>query len=81
MTIDAEWLETEAAEKISGATGEVILDFSPLARVDATTVGALERLADLAGNRGVRVVLRAVNRDVYKVLKLLKLSDRFAFLN
>jgi anti-anti-sigma regulatory factor len=81
MTIDAEWLDTEAADKVSSAAGEVVLDFSSVLRVDAKTVGSLERLADLADSKSVRVVLRAVRGDVYKVLKLLKLSDRFSFLN
>jgi hypothetical protein len=35
----------------------------------------------MADERSVKVVLRAVNMDVYRVLKLLKLTERFAFLN
>jgi hypothetical protein len=41
----------------------------------------MEELANLADNRSVKVVLRAVNTDVYKVLKLMKLAQRFCFLN
>jgi len=81
VTIDAGWLETEAAEKIRIATGEVILDLCSVPRLDARAVAALEQLAELAGSRRVSVVLRGVNGDVYKVLKLLKLAGRFSFLN
>ena len=42
---------------------------------------ALEQLAGLAAEKSVKVVLRAVNVDVYKVLKLLKLTGRFVFLD
>jgi hypothetical protein len=36
-------------------------------------------LAVLADTRSVKVVLRAVNTDIYRVLKLLTLTDRFTF--
>jgi anti-anti-sigma regulatory factor len=42
-------------------------------------VQALEELADRADEKGIKVALRGVNVDVYKVLKLVKLSSRFAF--
>jgi len=79
MRIDREWLETEAVEQVKNAAGEVVLDFSSVPRVDPKAVEALERLADLAEGRSVRLALRSVHGDVYKVLKLLKLSERFSF--
>ena len=39
----------------------------------------MEELAGLADARSVKVVLRAVNTDIYRVLKLLKLTERFTF--
>lgn len=80
MTSAAEWIRSEAAEKVRGASGETILDFSCVPRIDASAVGALEELASLAEERSVKVVLRGVNGEVYKVLKLLRLSERFLFL-
>ncbi|HKH97781.1 MAG TPA: STAS domain-containing protein [Candidatus Sulfotelmatobacter sp.] len=71
----------EAAEKLNGAEGEVILDFSSVARVDSSALQAMEELARKAEGTAVRVVLRGVNVDVYKVLKLVKLTRRFSFLN
>jgi anti-anti-sigma regulatory factor len=73
-------LQHEAVEKVNRAEGEVILDFSRLRRIDPGVVRAMKELADLADERSVRVVLRAVNVDVYKVLKLLQLTGRFSFL-
>jgi len=77
----ADALRQEAVEKVNAAEGEVVLDFASVARIDANAVGAMEELANLADNRSVKVVLRAVNTDVYKVLKLMKLAQRFCFLN
>ena len=62
------------------AEGEVVLDFSAVRRIDPSAVRAMEELADLADARSVKVVLRAVNMDIYRVLKLLKLAQRFSFL-
>ena len=92
MTTNAEWikidpergfqtLQQEAADKVNSAPGEVILDFSSVLRIDSNAVGALEQLAGLACDKSVKVVLRAVNADIYKVLKLLKLTQRFFFLS
>jgi len=92
MTTHAEWiqvdpervlqaLQQQAVDKVNGAQGEVVLDFSSVLRIDTNAVRALERLAGLAEGKSVRIVLRAINVDIYKVLKLLKLTGRFAFLN
>ena len=48
-------------------------------RIDSDVVKALEELAGLADESSVKVVLRAVNMDIYRVLKLLKLAPRFSF--
>jgi anti-anti-sigma regulatory factor len=92
MTTNAVWikvdpehpahtLQQEAVEKVKSAEGEVVLDFSSVLRIDGNVVRALEELAGLADDRSLKVVLCAVNVDVYKVLKLLKLAHRFSFLN
>jgi len=90
MTTHAEWikidperildtLQQEAVDKVNSAQGEATLDFSSVARIDSNVVGAMEQLAGLAEDRSVKLVLRAVNGDIYKVLKLLKLTERFSF--
>ena len=91
MSTNAEWikidpqrvlqaLQQEAVDKVNSAQGEVILDFSSVLRIDSNVVGAMEQLAGLAEEKSVKVVLRAVNVDIYKVLKLMKLTQRFSFL-
>jgi anti-anti-sigma regulatory factor len=57
----------------------VSLDFSSVLRIDGNVIREMEELADLADARSGVVVLRAVNVDVYRVLKQLKLADRFSF--
>jgi anti-anti-sigma regulatory factor len=91
MAMIAEWLKIdeenvvqglqEAGEKLDSVDGEVALDFSSVRRLDASALKAMEEFAGIAEDKGVRVVLRAVHVGVYKVLKLVKLTSRFSFVN
>ncbi len=69
----------QAGEMLNGADGEAILDFSSVRRIDSDALHALEEFARIAGEQGIKVVLRGVNIDVYKVLKLVKLTRRLSF--
>jgi len=71
----------EAAEKLDSAGGDVFLDFSAVRRIDPSGLRALEDFAGTAGEKTVKVTLRGVNVDIYKVLKLARLSSRFSFVN
>jgi anti-anti-sigma regulatory factor len=71
----------EACEKLDSADGEVVLDFSSVRRIDPSALTAMEKLAGAADDKDVKVVLRGVNVEVYKVLKLMKVASRFSFLN
>ena len=68
----------ESCGKLDSARGEVILDLSAVHRVDSRGLRALQDLADRAYQKSVKVVLRGVNVDIYKVLKLAKLASRFS---
>jgi anti-anti-sigma regulatory factor len=70
----------EAGEQLARADGEVVLDFSSVRRIDPSALREMEKLADIADRRAVKVVLRDVNIDIYRVLKLVKLAPRFSFL-
>ncbi len=70
----------EAREKLDGADGEMVLDFSSVCRLDSKALRALEELAARAEDKGVRLVLRGASVGVYRVLKLMKLAPRFSFL-
>ena len=90
MTTNAEWLEIEggrlvqtlqtARETLDGAQGDVVLDFSSVRRINPSGLRAMEKLAGIADGKAVKIVLRSVNVDIYKVLKLVKLTSRFSFL-
>ncbi len=69
----------KALDQLDGADGELVLDFTGVERVEVGTVRALEVLAGRAEEKKVRVVLDAVNVEVYRVLKLVKLAPRFSF--
>lgn len=71
----------EAAETLDTAGGEIVLDFSPVQRVNTRELQALETLAGKADTKTVKVVLGGVNATVYKTLKLMKLAPRFSFLS
>lgn len=82
LTVDEKRLAPdieEAGEKLDTTEGEAVLDFSSVGRVDSSALRALEELARRADEKAVRVVLRGVNIDVYKALKLVKLTRRFSF--
>ena len=68
----------EAGTKLKSGE-EIVLDFSSVLRIVPSAVRAMEAFATLADDKGVKVVLRDVNVDVYKVLKLAKLAPRFSF--
>ena len=71
----------EAGGNLDGSPGEAVLDFSSVRRIDSSGLRALEEFARIADEKAVKVVLRGVNVDVYKVLKLVKLTRRFSFVN
>ena len=91
MATIAEWIKIDensvvealrdAGEKLDGVEHEVILDFSAVRRIDPSVVRAMQEFVGVAEKKDVRVALRGLNVDVYKVLKLVKLTRRFTFLN
>src|SRR5438552_1080750 len=71
----------EAGGRLDRSEGETVLDFSSVHRVDSKALNAMEQLAGIADDKNVKVVLRGVNPDVYKVLKLVKLTRRCVLVN
>lgn len=71
----------EAAQQIDGVEGELVLDLSSLSRISSNVVDALQHLAVIADRKAVKIILRGATIDIYKTLKLLKLTDRFTFVN
>jgi len=69
----------EAREKLNGAQGEVVLDFSSVLRIDPGALRAMEELANASDGKETKIALRGVSVDVYKVLKLMRLAPRFTF--
>lgn len=70
----------EARLKLNGVTGEVVLDFSSVSRLDPEALHTMEELAALTDAGAVTLAFRGASVDVYKVLKLVKLASRFNFL-
>jgi anti-anti-sigma regulatory factor len=70
-----------ARERLETADGELLLDFSAVERLDPGAVNAMAAFADAAHAKNVKVILRGLNVDAYKVLKLVKLSRQFSFEN
>ena len=58
---------------------ELTLDFSRVPRIEARDLRALEALAKTGEEKGANISLRGVNVEVYKVLKLARLTSRFSF--
>jgi anti-anti-sigma regulatory factor len=70
----------DAREMLDGAADEIVLDFSSVARLDSSALKAMRVLSGTADSKAVRVVLRSVNVEIYKVLKLVKLTKSFSFM-
>ncbi len=69
----------EARKMLESAQDEVVLDFAAVHRIDSGALRALHDLADTAGGNGTQLVLSNVSVDIYKVLKLMGLTQRFSF--
>ena len=90
MAMTAVWLKIDeetvvqalqhAGGRLGSVEDEVVLDFSSVRRIDPRALRTMEKLAGVADDKAVKVVLRGVNVDVYKVLKLARLAPRFSFL-
>jgi len=91
MTLIDEWLAIDgnqvardlrdAAEKLDSGAGDAFLDFKSVRRIDPSGLRALEDFALAAEEKAVHATVRGVNVDVYKVLKLARLSSRFSMVN
>jgi ABC-type transporter Mla MlaB component len=71
----------EAGQKLAGAEGEVVVDFSSLLRITAAELNLVKEFVGKSDAKNVKVVLRGVNVDIYKVLTLTNLASRFSFVN
>lgn len=66
---------------LNGTQEEVVIDFSSVHRLNGSALRSLQEFATKAEADSVKVTLRAVNAEVYKVLVLMKLTSRFRFAN
>jgi anti-anti-sigma regulatory factor len=71
----------ELEQSFNRTQGEVVIDLSSVARLDGIALSSLAEFANKAETASVKVILRGVNVDVYKVLVLMKLTSRFTFVN
>jgi anti-anti-sigma regulatory factor len=71
----------EAGKTLGSTEGDLLLDFSSMRRIDPSALKVMEEFASIADGKGVKVVLRGVNVDVYRVFKLVKLASRFSFVS
>jgi anti-anti-sigma regulatory factor len=69
----------EARKQVEKGTKEIVLDFSSVCRIDTTALRALEDFIRMADEKSVKLTLRAVDVEVYKVLKLQKLAGRVSY--
>jgi anti-anti-sigma regulatory factor len=71
----------QANKRLGAAEKELLVDFSSVRRVSAADLQRLAEFANAAKSKNVEVLLRGVNVDVYKALKLTKLTREFGFVN
>jgi anti-anti-sigma regulatory factor len=68
-----------ARKKLDRGNVETVLDLTAVLRIDPPTLCEMEALATLAEESGDKIRLLHVNVEIYKVLKLAKLAERFDF--
>lgn len=70
----------EAEESLEGRE-ELALDFSGVTRINSAGLEGLQSFAHRAEDKKTKVALRGVNVNVYKTLKLARLTVGFSFEN
>lgn len=70
----------KAEESLEGRQ-ELALDFSGVSRIDSAGLEGLQKFARRAEDRKTKVTLRGLNVNVYKTLKLARLTPAFSFVN
>jgi len=91
MAAIAEWLKIdeeravqalqEAGGTMDSREGDLLLDFSCIRRIQPSSLKVMEEFAGIADGKGVKIVLRGVSVDIYRVFKLVKLASRFSFVS
>ena len=91
MTTVADWITIDAetaaaslrriAEVGPNKDAQLRLDLSQVKRIDEPTLTALGALAFDAESLHSQIVLRGVNADIYKVMKLMNVAQRFQFVS
>ncbi len=72
---------TKLADPLDLDKVELALDFSAVRRVDSRGLRAIEEFARKTEEKNIKVALRAVNVDLYKTMKLMRLTRHFSFVN
>jgi len=70
-----------AGKTLDGENRQLSVDLSCVRRVDSAGLNAIQDFAHRADEKKVKVVFRGVNVNVYKMLKMARLTRHFLFAN
>lgn len=65
--------------KLDEGESQVVMDFSLVRRLDSRLLASISDLAVIAKAKDNSIILHAVNVEVYKALKLARLTSPFLF--
>ena len=68
-------------EKLATEGPEVLLDFFLAQALDPADIRALDELATSASAESTKLFVRGINIEMYKVLKLAGLTEKFEFID
>ena len=68
----------QAIAMLENGEREVVLDFSSVHRLSAGEVRAIDEFTRTAEDKGVKVRVRGLGVDLYRALKLARLSSRLS---
>lgn len=68
----------EASGRLEDGEREVVVDFSSIDRLSAVEMHAIDEFTRTAEEKGLKVIVRGLGVDLYRALKLARLSSRLA---
>ena len=68
-----------ARQRLDTPGGELILDFSSVGRLDVAALRAVQEFATVAQEKAIKPALHGLSVELYKVMKLVKLTAAFIF--
>ncbi len=79
--VEVECFKKQIVEVLAENPKKMILDLSNIAVIDSSGIGTLVAAKNSAANTNCEVVLKGVSDDIFKMFKIMRLTEHFVFEN